>query len=227
MLKVLLTIAAMVALTGGFAHAVSTNDEVFANAALRALHNLAVASVQSERAAKDSDDLGCRDAYETMQKAAHEALTNMHHMSFAPIDAIADVSSLLRVSHLAPNGCSIEVASNTNLLPLIAGQAIMSLRYDHAIGDGDWYSVNASGDVEAKNPLRYAQSLKDQNYSWVNVRPKGMTVIVESDWKAEMVSNQVDDPSIDNSGLNLKAVEVDYPRPAASMSRPSCNAAAG
>ena len=210
MRELLLTIAAMMALTGGFAHAASTNDEVFANAALRELHNLVAASVQSERAAKDSDDIGCRDAYESMQKAAHEALTNMHNMSFAPIDAIADVSSLLRVSHLAPNGCAMDIVTDTDTLPLIAGQAIMALRYDYAIGDGDWYTVNASGDVEAKNPLRYAQSLKDQNYSWVSVRPKGRNFMIESDWKAEMASHQVDDPSIENSGLNLKAVEVDY-----------------
>ena len=189
----------MMALTGSFAHAASTNDELFANAALSELHNLAVASVQSERAAKDIDDLGCRNSYETMRKAAHEALTNMHDMSFAPIDAIADVSSLLRVSHLAPNGCANELATDTNLLSLTAGQAIMSLRYDHAIGDGDWYSVNARGTSKPRTHSLYAQSLKDQNYSWVNVRPKGMIFMVESDWKAEMESHQVNDPSIDDS----------------------------
>jgi hypothetical protein len=70
--------------------------------------------------------------------------------------------------------------------------------------------INASDQVEAKNPLRYAQSLKDQNYSWVDVRPKGMIVMVESNWKAEMSSHEVDDPSIENSGSNLKAIEVDY-----------------
>jgi hypothetical protein len=96
------------------------------------------------------------------------------------------------------------------MLPMIAGQAIMSLRYDYAIGDGDWYRVSASGDVEAKNPLRYAQSLNDQNYAWVSVRPKGMIFMLESDWKAEMASHEVDDPSVENSGNNLKAVEVDY-----------------
>jgi len=34
--------------------------------------------------------------------------------------------------------------------------------------------------------------------------------IVESDWKNEMASQEVGDPSIGNSGNNLKAVEVDY-----------------
>jgi hypothetical protein len=38
------------ALSGGFAYAASTNDEVFANAALRELHNLATASAQYEQA---------------------------------------------------------------------------------------------------------------------------------------------------------------------------------
>ena len=185
-----MTTAAMMVLTC-FAHA-ATNDEVFANAALGELHKLAVASAQSQRAAKDSDDIGCRDAYENIQKTAHEALTNMHSMSFTPIDAIDSVSSLLRVSHLAPNGCANEVATNTDMPPMIAGQAIMSLRYDYAVGDGDWYMVNPNGDLEAKNPLRYAKSLKDKKYSWVSVRPKGMVFMVESDWKAEMASRAVD-----------------------------------
>ncbi len=92
----------------------------------------------------------------------------------------------------------------------VAGQAIMSLRWDYAISDGDWYTVKANGDAEAKNPLRYAQSLKDQNYSWVSVRPKGMIFMVELNWKAEMASHNVDDPSIENSGNTLKAIEVDY-----------------
>jgi hypothetical protein len=188
----------------------STNNGVFADAALRELHNLAVATAQSEQAAKDSDDIGCQDAYENIQKAAHEALTNMHYISFAPIDAIGAVASLLRVSRLTPNGCTWEIVTDTNTLLVIAGQAIMSLRYDFAIGDGDWYTVSASGDVEAKNPLRYAQSLEDQNYSWVSTRPKDMILMVESDWKSEMTSHEVDDPSIENSGSNLKGVEVDY-----------------
>jgi hypothetical protein len=40
-----------------------------------------------------------------MQQAAHEALTDMHQMTFAPIDAIDRVSAVLRVSDLAQNGC--------------------------------------------------------------------------------------------------------------------------
>jgi hypothetical protein len=86
----------------------------------------------------------------------------------------------------------------------------VALRYDYSIGNGDWYTANAKGDVEAKNPLQCAQSLKDQNYSWVSVRPKDMLFIVVSDWKAEFASHEVNDSSIENSGDNLKAVEVDY-----------------
>jgi hypothetical protein len=94
--------------------------------------------------------------------------------------------------------------------PMLAGQAINALRTDYSIGDTEWYMVNASGNVEAKNPLRYAQSLNNQSYSWVDVRPKGMLFTVVTDWKAEMASNEVGDPSIENSGNNLKFVEVDY-----------------
>jgi len=206
MRDILLTTATMLVLTGGFARAASTNDEMFANAALRELHNLAVASAQSERAAKDSDGIGCRDAYDSMQKAAHEALTNMHSMSFAPIDALNDVSSLLRTINLAPNECPVTWLD----MPMMAGQAIIGLRTDYSIGDAEWYMVNASGDLEAKNPLRYAESLNDQSYSWVDVRPKDMMVMVVADWKAEMASHEVGDPSIENSGNNLKIVEVDY-----------------
>jgi hypothetical protein len=210
MRDILLTTATMFVLTAGFARAASTNDEMFANAALRELHNLAVASAQSEQAAKDSDGIGCRDAYEGMEKAAHQALTNMHQMSFAPIDALNRVSSLLRVSNLAPNGCPHEDVMKMAPLPMLAGQAIIALRTDYSIGDAEWYMVNPSGDVEAKNPLRYAQSLNNQSYSWVDVRPKGVTFMVVTDWKAEMASHEVDDLSIENSGNNLKIVEVGY-----------------
>jgi hypothetical protein len=210
MRECLLAVVLMTGLTSGFAYAASTNDEVFANAALRGLHNLAVARVQFEQAYQDSDDVGCRDAYERIQNAGHEALMNMHYMSFAPIDAIADVSSLLRVSHLTPDECANEVISGMNMLLITAGQAIMSLRYDYAVGDHEWYIVDPNGRTETKNPLQYAQSLKDEDYSWVSLRPKGMIFMLESDWKAEMESDEVDDPSIENSGSNLNAVEVDY-----------------
>jgi hypothetical protein len=200
----------VLALAGSLAHAASSNDETFANAALRELHNLAAASAQSERAAKDSDRLGCRDAYGRLQKAAHEALTNMHQMSFAPIDALERVSELLRVSNMSPDGCPNDVVTRTNILPMTAGQAIVGLRTDYAIGGADWYTVGASGTVEAKNPLRYAQSLSDQSYSWIDVRPKGKVFIGVSDWKAEMASHDVGDPAIENSGNNLKTVEVGY-----------------
>jgi hypothetical protein len=207
----LLTTAMMLALTGGFAHAASTNDEVFANAALRELHNLARASAKDEQAAKDGDGIGCRNAHESIQKAAHDALVSMHSMSFQPIDAIDNVSSLLRISNsTSPDGCPYDVVTRSDMLVMTAGQAIMSLRWDYSIGASDWYMVDASDNVEPKNPIRYAQSLKDQNYSWVDVRPKGMLFMVESDWKAEMGSAAVDDPSIKNSGNNLNAVEVGY-----------------
>ena len=210
MRDILLATATMLVLTGGVARAASTNDEIFANAALRELHNLAAASAQSERAAKDSDGIGCRDAYDGMQKAAHEALTSMHQMSFAPTDALNRVSSLLRLSNLAPNGCLDEDVMKMAAPTMIAGQAVIALRTDYSIGDAEWYMVNPSGDVEAKNPLRYAQSLNNKSYSWVDVGPKGITFLVVTDWKAEMASYEVGDPSIENSGNNLKIVEVDY-----------------
>lgn len=145
-----LTIPVMLVLGSGAANAAATNDGLFANAALRELHRLAVDSAQFERAAKDSDVLGCRDAYEDMQKAAHEALTNMHSMSFAPIDSIGSVSALLRVSQMSPDGCPDELVTSTDMLLTVAGQSIISLRYDYAIGDGDWYMINLKGDVEAR-----------------------------------------------------------------------------
>jgi hypothetical protein len=206
----LLAGAIMLVFVGGPAHAASTNDEIFANAALRELHNLAFASAQSERAAKDSDGLGCREAYDGLQKAGHEALTNMHQMSFAPISALGRVSSLLRVSNLSSGECPDDVVVRMNTLLLLAGQAIVGLRTDYAIGDGDWFTIKMSGSAEAKNPLRYAQSLSAENYSWVDVRPKGTIFIGVSDWKAEMASHDVGDPSIENSGASLKKVEVGY-----------------
>lgn len=188
----------------------TADDEIFANAALRSLHDLAYAVAQYEQASKDSDEFGCRDAYLSMQKVAHEALTGMHSMSFAPIDAIGDVSILLRISHLEKNRCSDSDSPSTRFLFTLAGQAIMALRYDYSIGNGDWYTITPGGTIKGKNPLQYAESLKDQSYSWVSVRPKGMFIMVESDWKAELASYEVNDPSIENSGGNLKAVEVDY-----------------
>jgi hypothetical protein len=37
-----------------------------------------------------------------------------------------------------------------------------------------------------------------------------MVFVVVSDWKAEMASHEVGDPAIENSGNNLKIIEVDY-----------------
>lgn len=140
----------MLALAGGRVHAASTNDELFANAALRELHNLAAASAQSEGAAKDSDRLGCRNANDSLQKAAHEALTNMHRMSFAPIDALERVSDLLRASNLSPDGCPFDVVTRTQFLSMTAGQAIIGLRTDYAAGGADWYTAGANGTVEPR-----------------------------------------------------------------------------
>jgi hypothetical protein len=61
--------------------------------------------------------------------------------------------------------------------------------------------VGARGTVEAKNPLRYAPSLSGQSYSWIDVRPKGKAFLLVPS-----------DPLIENSGSNLKAVEVGYRR---------------
>jgi hypothetical protein len=96
----------------------TTNDETFANTALRRLHDLALAVAKYQQAAKDSDQFGCRDAYMSMQKAAHEALTEMHSMSSTPIDAIEDVSRLLRLGELVQNKCSDDVATQSLLLSL-------------------------------------------------------------------------------------------------------------
>jgi hypothetical protein len=189
-------------------YAAQTTDEVFANAALRSLHDLARTVARYQQATKDSDQIGCRDEYMSMQKVAHEALTAMHSMSFALIDAIEDVSALLRVSQMQQNGCSDPGDLATSMLLTIAGQAVIALRYDYSIGDGDWYPTTPG--INSKNPLQYAESLKGQSYSWVGVRPKDTIFIVESDWKAELGSYDVGDPSIEHSGINLKAVEVDY-----------------
>lgn len=207
--KLICVLVACAMTAGTTAHAgQTTDDEVFANAALRSLHGLSYAFAQYEQATNDSDQLGCHDAYVSMQKFAHEALIDMHSMSFSPVDAIKEVPNLLRLIENKTNECSDKYFLQFD--DLIVGQAIIELRYDYSIGDGDWYTIIKGVIVEAKNPLQYAQSLQDQNYSWVNVRPKGMIVMVESNWKAEWASNEVDDPSIENSGSNLKAVEVDY-----------------
>jgi hypothetical protein len=131
--------------------AASTNDQVFADAALRELHDLARSVARYDQATKDSDEIGCRDAHETIQKAAHNALMNMHNMSFDPTDAIGDVSSLLRLSDLAtPNGCADKFVTKLNLLFIRAGQAIMSLRWNYAIGDKQWYMIKGRGDTRPR-----------------------------------------------------------------------------
>jgi hypothetical protein len=197
-------------LTAGVVCAASANDDVFANTALRELHRLALAAAKIEQAAQDSDTLGCNEAFQNIQTVAHDALVKMHSISFEPKDAIGHVSAILRLSQMTPNGCPDRMVTNTDLLSTEASQAIIALRYDYAIGDRDWHTINASGDVESSNPIRYAESLKNQNYSWVDVRPKDKIIMLVSDWKAEMASIDVNDPSIENSGSNLNAVEVGY-----------------
>jgi hypothetical protein len=154
--------------------------------------------------------LGCSKAFQSIQSAAHEALQQMHYISFEPTDAIDRVSAMLRISQMAPDGCPDKLVAGTDALSMMASQAIIALRYDYAIGDRDWHAINASGNVESKNPIRYAQSLKSQSYSWVDVRPRNMLIVLVPDWKAEMASIDVTDPSIQNSGSNLNSVEVNY-----------------
>jgi hypothetical protein len=184
------------------------SDHVSANAALRSLHDLARAIIDYQQAAKDSDQIRCHGAYLRIQKIAHAALTEMQGMSSQPFDAIEHVSSLLRVGALARNDCSDE--PDTKSLLLIGGQAISALRYDNAIGAEDWYTISEGAAISSRNPLQYSQSLRDQGYSWVSVRPKDTLIVAPSDWNAELASGDVDDASIENSGPNLKAVEVAY-----------------
>ena len=205
---------AILAMTAGLnttVHAKQTADDVaFANAALRNLHSLARSIAQYDQATKDNDQLGCKDAYINLQNFAHEALTDMHSMSFAPIDGIGDVSTLLRMSQFEQYRCTGSDDFVTRLNFIMTGQAIMALRYDYSIGNGDWYTIGPNGAIEVRNPLQYAALLKDRNYSWVSVRPKGMLPLIESHWRDEISSQEVDDPSIENSGTNLQTVEVDY-----------------
>ena len=190
--------------SGGVAFAGSAEDSAFANAALRALHQLAIESARFQQASKNSDVVGCSEAHDAINNAAHVALANLHNFSFEPTDAIESVSSLLEVNALFQN-CD----GNSDLLPIISGQAIVLLRADYSIGAADWYTVNSTGQVEAKNPISFAQSLRDQSYSWVSVRPKDVTILLP-DWDHEMASQTVDDSTIENSGGGLTAVEVGY-----------------
>jgi len=190
-------------------HANTTNNELFANAALREIHGLDRAAAKLGQATTDSDNLGCQYANEAIEQAAHKALESLHYMSITPSDAIRSVSTLLRLNHLNPRDtCPSD--SDMNLQWITAGQAAMALRWDYATGEDDWYSVEANGIVGSRNPLTYSESLRAQDYSWVSLRPKGMVIVVEQDWGSEIASNQVDDPSIKNSGMTLEAVEVDY-----------------
>lgn len=192
------------------AHARTASDATWGNTALGSLHRLAYAAAQYEQATKDSDQIGCRDAYRDMQKLAHSALVDMHSMSFAPDDAIERVSRLLRLTQLTPYRCSNEIAAQAQFV--VAGAAIVALRYDYAIGDQDWYTAAKDGAIRARNPLRYAESLKNDDYYWVGVQPKGIPFVAEVDWNAELASSAVNDPSIQDSGRSLKVVEVDYRR---------------
>ena len=123
--------------SGGVAFAGSAEDSAFANAALRALHQLAIESARFQQASKNSDVVGCSEAHDAINNAAHVALANLHNFSFEPTDAIESVSSLLEVNALFQN-CD----GNSDLLPIISGQAIVLLRADYSIGAADWYTVN-------------------------------------------------------------------------------------
>lgn len=192
-------------MSAALAHAASYNDETFANVALRELHKIAIASYHSNIAAKDSDKIGCEEGYARARGAAHEALTNMHQMSFEPIGALSSLSAFLRVSDLSNGGCP-----TNDFETMLAGQTIIKLRTDYAISKDDWYTIKADGTIESKNPLIYAKSLIDQNYTWVDVRPKGLRMIVVSDWNAEMASNNVADSGLANDGKKIDAVEVGF-----------------
>ena len=170
-----ITLAMLVTLSSSIASAASRQDEMLGNAALRELHKVASAGARSEQAAKDGDLIGCREASESLQHAAHEALRAMHAMSFAPRDALERLSSLVRLTNLFPGECPDDLVVKTNMLPVTAGQAIIGLRTDYAIGADDWYVVQTDGSIESKNPLRYAESLDDKKYSWVDVRAKGLS----------------------------------------------------
>jgi hypothetical protein len=188
----------------------TADDQSNADAALQELHTLGYYVAKYDRAAKQDDDYGCRSAYENIPKTAHDALEDMNRMSFTPVSAVDSVSTLFRLGNTVANGCDKQVAVGLQGLDFAVSQAIAGLRSDFAIGSGDWYGVNTDGAVEAKNPLKYAQSLKDAGYSWVSVRPFGAGIIGVPDWKKELASTKVDDPTIDDSGSNLKAAEVDY-----------------
>ena len=182
----------------------SDDDETFANSALSYLHEAARAAARHEQAAKDSDSIGCREALDDLQKSAHEALMNMHHMSFVPIDALDSVAALLRVADLSNGSCptgSFEV--------MVAGQAIVGLRTDYTIGTADWFTANPDGTIKATNPLTFAQSMTDSNYSWVSVKAKKQMIVV-ADWNTELGSNNVTDSTLANDGAEIKAIEVDY-----------------
>lgn len=200
-----ISLTIFILMSAAIARAASYNDEIFANAALRELHRIAIASYHSKIAAKDSDKIGCEEGYVSAHSAAHEALTNMHQMSFEPIDALSSLSAFLRVSDLSNGGCP-----TNDFETMLAGQTIIKLRTDYSIGEDDWYTIKADGTIESKSPLIYAKSLIDQNYSWVDVRPKGLRMIVVSDWNAEMASNNVADSNLANDGKKIDAVEVGY-----------------
>lgn len=188
----------------------SDPDEELGNSALIYLHKLAYFTANYQEATKDDDQFGCYHSYKNIQKMAHKALVKMNLMSFPPRDAVQDVSKILHISQLTPNQCSNKIYAQIEFM--ISGESIVALRYDYAIGGRKWYKLTRENKIEAENPLEYARSLKDKNYSWVSVRPKGMIFMIETDWKAEAASSQIDDPAIENSGNNLKAVEVDYRR---------------
>ena len=130
-------------------------------------------------------------------------------MSFAPFDAIQSVANFLRLERLDQSSrCSID--PNMDLKLLTAGQAILELRWDYAIGEDNWFTADAGSGINGRNPLMYSQSLWDLNYSWVDIRPPHMWLVAIRDWKSEMASGRIDDPSIENSGKNMQVVEVEY-----------------
>jgi hypothetical protein len=194
------------------ATAVSSDDQLWGRAALSALHDLAVASARLDRAGKDRDRYGCKLASQELELAANKALEKLRMLSFEAIDSRTSIGKILRLTEASSSICPDEMVVRIQMLPMIAGQAILGFRWAYAIGRDLWYKVDKSGTIEQENPLEMAKKLRDQDYSWVDLRLKGMLNILVPDWKAEMASRDPGDPTIDKSGSSLTAVEVGYRR---------------
>lgn len=195
------------AMVASFADA---DDSALGNLALRNLHQVARATVQGATAAKDNDTLGCQEGFSALQQSAHESLGIMHSIAPEPINAIKRLGDLLRLSELSADRCTAN-----GFEPMIAGQVILGLRTDFAIGVENWYMVDDSGNVVGRNPLKYEQELRNANYSWVDVRLKAQPLLLIDDWKAEMQSTDVADSKRLGREDGVNEVELGYRKAAA------------